>query len=134
MLSPSQRVARDIRRIRLARELSQRHLSNLVGFQQPYLCQVETGVRAISLKAAARLERALELKPGRFSSLLRSKESRKLWAATRAALKEFGRQIRQFLEGVTPRVEQPHQCFSVENPLWPMGIHLGEEAAEEVRQ
>lgn len=134
VLSPSQEVARDVRRIRLARKLSQRQLSNLAGFQQPHLCQVETGVRAISLKAAERLERALELKPGKFSSLLRSNESRKLWAATRSALKEFGRQIRQFVEGVKPRVEQPHQRFSLENPLWPMGIHLGEEAAEEVRQ
>ena len=134
MLSPSQKVARDIRRVRLARELSQRQLSQLAGFAQPYLCQVEKGVRAVSLKAAKKLEVALELKAGRFCKPLQNRESRKLWAATRAALREFGRHIREFVEGDKPWVEQPHQCFSLENPLWPMAIHLGEESAEEVRQ
>jgi len=134
MLSPCQKVARDVRRVRLARELSQRQLGQLAGFAQPYLCQVEKGVRAISVKAARKLELALELKEGRFCKPLRNRESRKLWAATRAALRDFGRQIREFVKGEKPWVEQPHQCFSLENPLWPMGVHLGEEAAEEVRQ
>lgn len=134
MLSPSQKVAREIRRIRLAQKLSQRELSERAGFQQPYLCQVETGVRAISLKAARSLELALELRAGKFCKRLQTKESRKRWAATRAALREFGRRIRNFVEGEKPRMEQPHQCFTLEDPLWPMGIHLGEEAAREVRQ
>lgn len=134
MLSPFQKVARQIRRTRLDQNLSQRKLSELAGFQQPYLCQVETGVRTISFGAARKLELALGLQPGKFCKQLESKESRKLWAVTRAALREFGRGIRTFVEGEKPRFEQCHQCFSLDNPLWPMGIHLGEEAAEEVGQ
>ncbi len=134
MLSPSQKVARDIRRIRLAQGLSQRQLSARAGFQQPYLCQVETGVRAISLNGAKKLEWALGLRSGKLCKVLQRRESRKLWPVTRAALREFGQEIRNFVEGGKPRVEQPHQRFSLENPLWPMGIHLGEEAADEVRQ
>lgn len=134
MLSPSQKVAREIRRVRLAQDLSQRKLSERAGFQQPYLCQVETGMRTISLRSAKKLELALGLRPRKLTRLLETTESRKLWKATRAALQQFGRGIRTFMEGEKPRIEQPHQCFSLENPLWPMGIHLGGEAAEEVRQ
>lgn len=116
--------------------MSQRQLAAAAGFQQPYLAQVETGVRPISLKAAQRVEVALELKAGRLCKPLRTKESRRLWAETRAALREFGRGIRQFLMGEfrKPTIKQPHQFVTMENPLWPMGVHLGEEAAEEVRQ
>lgn len=138
MLSPFQKVARDIRRRRLAHGLSQRQLSNQAGFCQPYLAQVEKGVRPISIKAAEKLELALKLKPGRLSNRLRSRESRRLWKETREALRDFGRGIRQFVarggSSEKPPHQQPHQCITLENPLWPMGVHLGEEAADEVRQ
>ncbi len=134
VLSPSQKVARQIRRVRLERGLSQRQLSDRAGFRQPYLCQVERGVRAISVKAAQRLEFALQLKPGKFCKGLLSKESRRLWRTTRLALREFGRCLRDFVEGGRPAIPQPHQHFGLDNPLWPMGVHLGEEAAREVEQ
>lgn len=115
--------------------MSQRELSSKAGFQQPYLAQGEKGVRPISLKAAERVETALMLKAGRISKFLRSKESRRLWEESRAALRDFGRGNRQFVEVATkPRIQQPHQRITLENLLWPMAVHLGAEAAEEVKQ
>lgn len=135
MLSPGQKVAREIRRLRLARRLSQRQLSAQAGFQQPYLAQVETGVRCISMGAAHKLELALKLKPGSLCKILDRKESRRLWKESREALREFGRAIREFLPaGGRPTHCQPHQRPTLENPLWPMAVHLGEEAGLEVRE
>ena len=135
MLSPGQKVARVIRRVRLARGLSQRQLSAQAGFQQPYLAQVEKGVRCISMRSARKLELALELKPGKLCKVLNARESRRLWRETREALREFGRAIQEFLPvGGTPVHSQPHQLPSLENPLWPMAVHLGEEAGLEVRE
>lgn len=136
MLSPAQKVARVIIRERKARKLSQRQVAAAAGFQQPYLAQVEKGVRPISGKAARGVEAALGLKPGRLCRVLQTKESRRFWAETRAVLRDFGRGIRQFVAGECrkPPVQQPHQCITLENPLWPMAVHLGEAAGEEVRR
>ncbi len=136
MLSPAQKAAREIKMKRKARGMSQRQLATAAGFQQPYLAQVETAVRPISLRALRRVEVALEMKPGRLCKYLHNGESRRHWKMTRAALREFGRGVREFVQGECrkPRFQQPHQCISLENPLWPIAVHLGQEAAEEVRQ
>ena len=67
MLAPAWKAARDIRSPRLRRGLSQRQLASLAGFRQPYLVQVEKGVRGISLKYARILEGTLGGEARRFS-------------------------------------------------------------------
>ena len=43
-LNPLQRFGRDIRQVRLARKLTQKHLGRTTGYSEGYVCKVEAGV------------------------------------------------------------------------------------------
>ena len=47
MLAPSWKAAKHIRHTRLRRGLSKHQLADRAGFKQPYLAQVEKGVRTM---------------------------------------------------------------------------------------
>ena len=137
MLAPSWKAAKDIRNTRLRRGLSQHQLAAQAGFKQPYLAQIEKGVRSISLKFAIILERILEVKPGRFSRGCLRRGRQQLTPATRQALRQLRRGLRQFWAPARltlPKYPQPHRVHRLEDPLWPMSVHLGENAGKEVRQ
>ena len=137
MLAPAWKAARDIRNTRLRRGLSQRQLASLGGFRQPYLVQVEKGVRGISLKYARILEGILEVKSGRFSKGCLGRGRQQLAPMTRAALRQLRQGLRQFWapsRAIIPEYPQPHRVRRQDDPLWPMSIHLGECAGQEVRQ
>ena len=133
MLSYQQKLAKRLIRLRLQRNLSQREASVEAGFSQPYLFQVEKGIRPISGAALAKLERVYN-----------KKVSAPLWkgigwrgryrftADTRRALAELGASIKEFCETDAPKHAQPHQVRRSSDPLWPMALHLSAQAREEV--
>ena len=109
----------------------------MAGFRQPYLVQVEKGVRGISLKFARILEAILEVKPGRFSKGCQGRGRQSLKPMTRAAMRELRQGLCQFWAPsrvITPQYPQPQRVHREDDPLWPMSIHLGECAGREVRQ
>jgi transcriptional regulator with XRE-family HTH domain len=60
-----QRVAKNVRRWRLARGLTQQVLADRVGTSRIYVAQIEGAAKEISLQMLGRLARALRVKPGR---------------------------------------------------------------------
>ena len=136
MLAPSWKVCRDIRRMLLVRGLSQRQLAAQAGFRQPYLAQVEAGVRSISGKFAVILEEILGVKRGRFVRGVLGRGRQGLMVASRSALRELRRGLRDFMAGAEvclPKYAQPQRVERSDDPLWPMSVHLGESAGQEVR-
>ncbi len=87
MLSPLIKIARMILRKRGERKLSQRQLAAEVGCSQPYLAQVETGVRPISRKIAEKLETVFKVKPGTYTQVFFRRGRPPSGAATRGALR-----------------------------------------------
>lgn len=137
MLSNQQKLAKRLIRLRIGRGLSQYDVAQMAGFSQPYLAQVELGVRPISGRALARLEEIYE-----------KKLSRQLWKGigrrgrpafvglTGQAMLELAVGIRNFwgqAEVVAPKHPQAHQVRRSSDPLWPMALHLSLEAREEVQ-
>lgn len=136
MLSSQQKLAKRLVKLRIAKKMSQYEVARLAGFCQPYLAQVEKGVRPISARALERLEAVYE-----------KKLSRQLWKGvgrrgrpafvplTHQAMREFGGAIRGVwaeAEVVAPRHVQAHQVRRSSDPLWPMALHLSLQAREEV--
>ena len=82
------------------------------------LAQVETGVRPISKRIAEKLE--------------------VVFKEARQALRQIGRatgKAPRALESVgPPKHPRADRVFGLENQFWPMGPHLGEEAARKARQ
>lgn len=137
MLSNQQKLARRLVQLRISRKLSQYEVAKKAGFRQPYLAQVEVGVRPISGRALGRLEEIYE-----------KKLSRQLWKGigrlgrpgftktTRQAMGELVLGIRPIWaesEVVAPKHPQAHQVRRSSDPLWPMALHLSLEAREEVK-
>jgi len=129
------KLAKRLISTRKRRGLSQRQVAARAGFRQPYLAQVERGVRPISAGALVRLEEVYQVRFG------------KLWAGTgrrgrpgytpetKRGLREFSRGIREFWgRGVIamPEHEQPHQVRRSDDPLWTIALRLDESAAKEV--
>lgn len=134
MLSSQQKLAKRLIRLRVSKDLSQRDVAERAGFAQPYLAQVEGGVRPIS----ARFLRQLE-------AIYSKKLSAQLWRVlgrrgrprhtqnTRLALAElFGSSSAAAVKAGPPKYAQPHQVRRASDPLWPMALHLSSEARGEV--
>ena len=137
MLTPMIRIARAIRKRRQTIRLSQRRVAAALGCSQPYLAQVETGRRPVSRRIAEGLESVLRVKPGSYTNVVFRRGRPALGKMTRRALREIRR-----AQGPTPRPfpllgppDHPRsdRAQGLENPLWPMAIHLGETAAREVK-
>ena len=68
MLSMQRKLAKRLISARMRRGLSQREVAVRAGFRQPYLAQVERGVRPISARALARLEDVYQVQFGKLSA------------------------------------------------------------------
>ena len=137
MLPPMVRVARAILKRRRALKLSQRRVAAALGCSQPYLAQVETGRRPVSRRIAEKLESVFRVKPGSYTKVVFRRGRPALSPGARRALREIRR-----AQGAAPRAlpllgipqhPRPDRASGLENPLWPIAIHLGEQAAREVR-
>ncbi|RQR27062.1 XRE family transcriptional regulator [Burkholderia sp. Bp9143] len=64
------RLAENVRRMRMAKKLSQERLSELCGFHRTYVSQVERSVTNISVDNLQRIAEALEVDP---SALLKAR-------------------------------------------------------------
>ena len=131
------RIARAIVKRRRHLKLSQRRVAAAVGCSQPYLAQVETGRRPISRRIAERLESVFKVKRGSYTRVVFRRGRPALPQSTRRALREIRR-----AQGADPRPFPPlgepshprsDRASGLENPLWPIAIHLGEQAAREVK-
>lgn len=132
MLSSQQKLAKRLVRFRVAQELSQREVTGQAGFTQPYLAQVEKGMRPISAGSLRKLELVYGKKLN--AQLWKGVGRRgrpKLSEATRLALAEFFGASPSG-EGSPPKHPQLHQVRRSSDPLWPMALHLSSEAREEV--
>lgn len=114
--------------------MSQHAAAREVGCAQPYLCQVEKGRRALSLKFGERLERLLKVKSGRLTGRRVGRGRPVLTEMIRWAKRKLSRgQVEKPLARVRPSAFARRIRLPENDPLWPMAIHLGPEAAAEVR-
>lgn len=137
MLSARIKLARMLLKARQKKNLSQRQVAARAGFAQPYLAQIESGIRPISRRAAHLLEDIYGVKTGQFSRGTGQRGRPALWTKTAEAMREFrrgSRQVWKVSEVRIPKHQQPHQVRRSGDPLWPMSIHLGPQAGAEVRQ
>src|SRR5205807_1470572 len=95
MLSPLHRLARRIRRQRLARGIAQDVAAHHCGVCPSYLCEVERGRRPLSHRLATDLEAALGLKPGTFTKGVEfpRRGRRRLAPSSKQALREIGKAL-----------------------------------------
>ncbi len=138
MLSPLTKIARMVLKQRRKSKFSQRQLAAEVGCSQPYLAQVETGVRPISKNIAQKLEVVFKVKPGTYTQVVFRRGRPPRGAEARQALGQIRRatgKAPRALESVgPPKHPRADRVSGLEDPLWPIGIYLGEEAARQVRQ
>ena len=137
MLPPLIRIARAILKRRQALKLSQRQVARAIGCSQPYLAQVETGRRPVSRRIAEALESVFRVKPGCYTKVVFRRGRPALSPDARRALREIRR-----AQGAAPRTlpllgdplhPRADLASGLDNPLWPIAIHLGEQAAQEVK-
>ena len=69
-LNPLERFGADVRRVRLGRGLTQKHLSKAIGYSESYISQVESGKLKASFEFAAGCDRVFGTN-GLFTGLLR---------------------------------------------------------------
>ena len=131
------RIARAILKRRQVLKLSQRRVAAALGCSQPYLAQVETGRRPVSRRIAEKLESVFRVKRGSYTKVVFRRGRPAVSPSARQALCEIRR-----AQGAAPRAlpllgvpqhPRPDCASGLENPLWPIAIHLGEQAAREVR-
>ncbi|MDP2325811.1 MAG: helix-turn-helix transcriptional regulator [Gammaproteobacteria bacterium] len=119
-------------------KFSQRQLAAKVGCSQPYLAQVETGVRPISKRIAEKLEVVFKVKRGTYTKAVFPRGRPPRGAEARQALRQIGLatgKAPRALESVGPPTHpRADRVFGLENQFWPIGPHLGAEAARQVRQ
>jgi len=65
MMRLTQRVGRNVRRLRGQRRWTQKALAERIGTSQVYVAQVEGAAKELSLEMLGRFARALRVKPGR---------------------------------------------------------------------
>lgn len=137
MLSCKQKLAKRLIRIRGKSGFSQGWMAAQVGVTQSYLAQVESGDRPISAGCLRKLELFYGVKFGKLWKEVGIRGRPAYAAPTRAAMQRLGRADYQFWQGgevLVPEHPQPHQVTGLADPLWPMAIHLGPEAGEEVKR
>lgn len=138
MLSPLMKIARAIRQRRLECRLSQRRLALLVECSQQYVNQVERGRRPVSAAVAGRIERALRVRAGKWTRGVRFFRGRPALAgkslrALRALSERLGPAPAPSRVATPPRFPRPDFRWGLLDNLWPIGIHLGSQAARQVR-
>ena len=131
-------MARKIRQQRLKRKLTQRAVAREVGCAQSYIAHIECGRRPCSKPIAARLEVLLRVKKGAFCrfDFPRGRPplveaARPTWSEIREAVADRSEADLSPLERA-PRFPRADRVPARENPFWPMAVHLGASAAEEV--
>lgn len=137
MLSCKQKLAKRLRCVREKSRLSQGKAAGKIGVTQSYLAQVEMGYRPISGRCLEKLELLYGVKFGKLWKGAGRRGRPGHVAATRAGLKQMGRALSCFWKSAeVSRLEhpQPHQVRGLKDPLWPMALHLGLEAREEVKR
>lgn len=108
-----------------------------IGVTQSYLAQVESGYRPISGRRLEKLELVYGVKFGKLWKGVGRRGRPAYTALSKAALQQLGQAVRQFWSGgevLVPEHPQPHQVRTLADPLWPMALHLGPEAQEEVKR
>ena len=137
MLPPLIRIARAIKKRRKTLKLSQRRVAVALGCSQPYLAQVETGRRPVSRRIAEKLESVFSVKPGSYTNVTfrrgRPALSPRARRALRAIRRARGAAPRPLWLLGEPQYPRPDRASGLGDPLWPIPMHLGEQAAEEVR-
>ena len=136
MLSFRQKLAKRIAKIRLKKRFSQRGAAAEIGVTQSYLAQVEMGHRPVSGKCLEKLEGLFKTRFGKLWKGIGRRGRPVCAPATREALRELGKAIREFwnVELLLPEHPQPHRVRTLEDPLWTLALRLGEAAGEEVQR
>lgn len=126
---------KSLRKLRMLAGISQHAAAREVGCAQPYLCQVEKGRRALSLKFGERLERLLGLKSGRLTGRRVARGRPVLPQMIRWAKRQLGKiPVETVPSQVRPSAFARGKArLPQEDPFWPMAIHLGIESGDEVR-
>jgi len=135
MLSKSWIVARKMQQRRRSMGFSLRRLAALVGCAHTYLHQVELGVRPLSQAKAVLIEGVLRFKSG--SLRLDTRRGRPTISSEgRILLRELRRFGGLPVDGRNfgkPRHARPERARGLQNPFWPMAVHLGESAHQRVK-
>lgn len=137
MLSQQQKLAKKLRRVRIKCELSQGKAAARAGVTQSYLAQVECGHRPISGVCLKKLEIVYNVKFGKLWQGVGRRGRPAYTPPTRAAMRQLGHSVSEFVkkgEVLVPEHSPPHQVRSLVDPLWPIALHLGSEAREEVKR
>ena len=138
MLSPRISLARKIRQWRLKRQLSQREVARQVGCVQSYIAHIECGRRPCSRLVGEKLEGVLKARRGLFTSFPFPRGRPRLLDSARQALHQIRQAVALSPEAELPALSRPpsyprpDRVAPRENPFWPMALHLGASAAEEV--
>ncbi len=141
MLSKDQKLARDMRRTRGRKGLSQAEAVRQARVSPSWLCQVETGTRRPSRRLAESLERVYGLRPGRFVNkyAFPGRGGRPVDQETAKAIQAVLSAIS--IDSPAPERSPRRQVWrdtwrdwrgNVANPLWPVACHLGKDAQEEI--
>lgn len=140
MRSNSQKIAYEMLKQRRRAGLSQAEAARRARVSPSYLCQVETGVRHASLRLAQALEGVYGLRSGhlvkryKFPGRGRKRFDPGVAAALRDLFKAVSLDAPARLPSPVPVPPRPWKdCRgTLDNPLWPIALHLGREAQEEV--
>lgn len=138
MLSPYAKVAKKVIEGRKRLRLSQRQLGWKLGCGQAYISQIETGRRPLAPALAPKLEQLFRLKPGSLT-LAATRRGRPahnpvVRRVLRAVASQYRGKRRECAAAEAPRHPRPHVDNGLKDPFWPIAMHLGEQAAQEVRQ
>lgn len=140
MLSPLCRLVKQAIKRRHTLGLSQRDVARSAGCHPSYIGQVEAGIRPLSRRLAERLERIYQLPKGKFTEgVMFRRGGANLAEETRATLRALKHAVpvgspRPPVTHQRPYHSRPERSSPLENPFWPIAIHLGAEAQQEVLQ
>lgn len=130
-----------MKRVRKRLGLSQGRAARLAHVSPSYMCQVERGTRTPSRRLAEKLEQVYRTTPGHFTRRYQfpRRGPKQVDPRTAEALRDLlaalsiDRTLQQPAPRSTPERQWADWRGNVENPLWPVAIHLGRGAQEEVK-